>query len=184
MCHGDPDGADKGESMPLTLEALRARLLPFRAHAQLGLSVQGRNVLVLSNSERLLDVLSLRLSRWVIQGQSGSIVEAIQAAEPVLPLSYNRRGVLDETDEKAEFCDLEDGQVVRAMRSGLHFFLGTETRKVLGNCLAHPDHVARFILNVSPQRWKSVAETTHEQTIISSFKTEGEDQEHGNRYQR
>ncbi|MEN9580209.1 MAG: hypothetical protein RJA70_3218 [Pseudomonadota bacterium] len=172
-------------AMPLTLEALGFRLLPYHPHARLGLRLGDRALRVVSNSDRLLNELAARLAPWVAECDTeGPLVEAIQAAEPVLPLDYHSRAPLADYSELAEFCDLADGQVVRTTRSGLHFFVGRETRKVLGNCLANVSQVERFILDNSLERWRSVAETPHEQAIILLSNTNGGAHDHGNRLKR
>jgi len=104
---------------------------------------------VQANSTKLLAVLGRYFDGFVTGGTKPDIViTAHEAAPPPLECSFAiKQPDPGKTKIKEEFCNLEDGRIVRKRLTGMVFIFGQGQHLTVGPCLENANQVINFINN-------------------------------------
>ncbi|MEM6293136.1 MAG: HprK-related kinase B [Myxococcota bacterium] len=128
-----------------SLAASLAERLP-TAHARY-FAFDGWRLELRSNAAALVETVGTYLELFAAPpGPCDVTVSAYETAAPDLGLSYFdwKRGA-GKVGKKEQCADLEDGWVVRKVRTGMHFLLSPTHKVAVGPCTANFNQVVNFI---------------------------------------
>ena len=120
----------------------------------LSLDLQGCRLQVRSNSQPLLDRLSVYFAHLLTSaGNADMEVQAIETAPPELPLTFiDWRREPGKPGRKDSYVELADARLIRKVRTGMVFLQSQSLRIAAGPCLQNDNQVINFI-NAQYMTW-------------------------------
>ncbi|RED45803.1 HprK-related kinase B [Aestuariispira insulae] len=112
------------------------------------LDLDGFTVAVYSNDERMLERLGIYFSSVLGAGEPDVEILVLEGAVPELELAFaDWSREPGKTGRKDAIADLEDGRILRKVRTGMTFLQSRSHLIAAGACLANDNQVINFILN-------------------------------------
>ncbi len=129
-------------------EALRQR---YPTVDSLGLRLADLDVIVRSNDQAHIDELRAYFGAFVVDDPAADAIEifALQGDEPELgDLELTvRPPEPGKTSIKEAYADLEDGRIIRKLKTGVLFLTGGGVHLAVGPCRKHPNQIVNFVNN-------------------------------------
>jgi HprK-related kinase B len=107
-----------------------------------------------TNSEELVGLLAKYLRHFVAPAEHPCVtITAHETAVPEFPKAFEDwKRDPGKSGQKEQVCDIEGGWLVRKVRTGMHYVLGSNQRTLVGPCVKNYIQVVNFI-NVEYMAW-------------------------------
>jgi HprK-related kinase B len=115
--------------------------------SQLELDLEGLRVRVESNSEEVCAGLARYFRAARVEPERYDVrIIAIEASEPELNLPFiDWERDPGKAGRKEQFADIEGGRVVRKVRTGMQFLLGSDVTLAVGACLKNQNQIINLV---------------------------------------